>query len=132
MQIFCAKCGSKDLSANNDIILCDGTCDRGFHQHCLEPPLLSEDSNVHITNLMAAIPSFSSLVICQMCFPGSVLILHFLLFFKQFPLMMRVGYALDVIAKLTALTYLMTLKEQIFLSVTVGRSMINPQVLLVE
>jgi hypothetical protein len=46
--------------------------------------------------------------------------------------MMRVGYALDVIAKLTALTYLMTLKEQIFLSVTVGRSMINPQVLLVE
>ncbi|KAM4088726.1 hypothetical protein ACJW30_07G090400 [Castanea mollissima] len=42
-DIFCAKCGSKDLSANNDIILCDGACDRGFHQHCLEPPLLSED-----------------------------------------------------------------------------------------
>ncbi|KAG2704114.1 hypothetical protein I3760_06G169500 [Carya illinoinensis] len=42
-DIFCAKCGSKDLSADNDIILCDGACDRGFHQHCLEPPLLSED-----------------------------------------------------------------------------------------
>lgn len=42
-DIFCAKCGLKDLSANNDIILCDGACDRGFHQHCLEPPLLSED-----------------------------------------------------------------------------------------
>lgn len=128
MQIFCAKCGSKDLSANNDIILCDGACDRGFHQHCLEPPLLSEDSNVHITNLMAAIPSFSSLVICQMCFPGSVLILHFLLFFKQFPLMMTVGYALDVIAKMTALTHLMTFKEQIFPLLIAGRSDISSSI----
>ncbi|XVE49277.1 hypothetical protein DITRI_Ditri01bG0070100 [Diplodiscus trichospermus] len=42
-DIFCAKCGSKDLSANNDIILCDGACDRGFHQYCLQPPLLKED-----------------------------------------------------------------------------------------
>ncbi|XP_050388303.1 pathogenesis-related homeodomain protein [Argentina anserina] len=41
-DIFCAKCGSKDIYAENDIILCDGACDRGFHQHCLEPPLLSE------------------------------------------------------------------------------------------
>ena len=128
MQIFCAKCGSKDLSANNDIILCDGTCDRGFHQHCLEPPLLSEDSNVHITNLMAAIPSFSCLVICQMCFPGSVLILHFLLFFKQFPLMMRVGYALDVIAKMTALIHLMSFKEQIFPLLIAGRSDISSSI----
>ncbi|KAJ7946125.1 pathogenesis-related homeodomain protein [Quillaja saponaria] len=42
-DIFCAKCGSKDLSADNDIILCDGACDRGFHQFCLEPPLLNEN-----------------------------------------------------------------------------------------
>ncbi|KAK8320229.1 hypothetical protein V6Z11_A12G023000 [Gossypium hirsutum] len=42
-DIFCAKCGSKDLSPNNDIILCDGACDRGFHQYCLQPPLLKED-----------------------------------------------------------------------------------------
>ncbi|GKV43215.1 hypothetical protein SLEP1_g50532 [Rubroshorea leprosula] len=42
-DIFCAKCGSKDLSAGNDIILCDGACDRGFHQYCLDPPLLNED-----------------------------------------------------------------------------------------
>ncbi|KAL5857789.1 hypothetical protein ACOSQ3_005247 [Xanthoceras sorbifolium] len=42
-DIFCAKCGSKDLSLDNDIILCDGACDRGFHQYCLEPPLLKED-----------------------------------------------------------------------------------------
>ncbi|KAF5745572.1 hypothetical protein HS088_TW07G01164 [Tripterygium wilfordii] len=41
-DIFCAKCGSKDLSADNDIILCDGACDRGFHQFCLQPPLLKE------------------------------------------------------------------------------------------
>ncbi|XP_048336225.2 homeobox protein HAT3.1 isoform X1 [Ziziphus jujuba] len=41
-DIYCAKCESKDLSAGNDIILCDGACDRGFHQFCLEPPLLSE------------------------------------------------------------------------------------------
>ncbi|KAJ6692432.1 HOMEOBOX PROTEIN HAT3.1 [Salix purpurea] len=42
-DIFCAKCGSKDLNADNDIILCDGACDRGFHQFCLIPPLLRED-----------------------------------------------------------------------------------------
>nr|GMC78443.1 pathogenesis-related homeodomain protein [Ipomoea batatas] len=42
-DIFCAKCGSKDLPADNDIILCDGACERGFHQFCLEPPLLKED-----------------------------------------------------------------------------------------
>ncbi|KAI3431067.1 uncharacterized protein J3R85_008137 [Psidium guajava] len=41
-DIFCAKCGSKDLTADNDIILCDGACDRGFHQYCLEPPLHKE------------------------------------------------------------------------------------------
>ncbi|KAJ4964945.1 hypothetical protein NE237_016794 [Protea cynaroides] len=42
-DISCAKCGSKDLTIDNDIILCDGMCDRGFHQMCLEPPLLKEE-----------------------------------------------------------------------------------------
>ncbi|PIM99086.1 PHD Zn-finger protein [Handroanthus impetiginosus] len=42
-DIFCAKCGSKDLTLDNDIILCDGACERGFHQFCLQPPLLKED-----------------------------------------------------------------------------------------
>ncbi|XP_042061486.1 pathogenesis-related homeodomain protein-like [Salvia splendens] len=42
-DIFCAKCGSKDLTLENDIILCDGACERGFHQFCLEPPLLKTD-----------------------------------------------------------------------------------------
>ncbi|CAH9086430.1 unnamed protein product [Cuscuta epithymum] len=42
-DIFCAKCSSIDLTADNDIILCDGACERGFHQMCLDPPLLKED-----------------------------------------------------------------------------------------
>eukprot|EP00268_Persea_americana_P032875 TRINITY_DN3250_c0_g1_i2.p1 TRINITY_DN3250_c0_g1~~TRINITY_DN3250_c0_g1_i2.p1 ORF type:complete len:531 (+),score=116.21 TRINITY_DN3250_c0_g1_i2:291-1883(+) len=42
-DIFCAKCGLKDSSTNNDIILCDGICERGFHQMCLVPPLLNEE-----------------------------------------------------------------------------------------
>ncbi|KAI3986987.1 hypothetical protein MKX01_039922 [Papaver californicum] len=42
-DIFCAKCGSKELSTDNDIILCDGFCTRGFHQKCLDPPLLNEE-----------------------------------------------------------------------------------------
>ncbi|CAI9769981.1 unnamed protein product [Fraxinus pennsylvanica] len=42
-DIFCSKCGSKDIAADNDIILCDGACERGFHQFCLEPPLLKQD-----------------------------------------------------------------------------------------
>ncbi|KAJ0264485.1 Homeobox protein [Hirschfeldia incana] len=42
-DIFCAKCGSADLRVDNDIILCDGFCDRGFHQYCVQPPLRKED-----------------------------------------------------------------------------------------
>ena len=40
------------MSADNDIILCDGACDRGFHQFCLEPPLLKEESNIQLIHLM--------------------------------------------------------------------------------
>jgi len=42
-DISCAKCYSKELSSNNDLILRDGVCDRGFHQLCSNPPLLTED-----------------------------------------------------------------------------------------
>ena len=35
---------SMEVIPENDIILCDGACDRGFHQFCLDPPLKTEDS----------------------------------------------------------------------------------------
>ncbi|PWA99616.1 Homeodomain-containing protein [Artemisia annua] len=41
-DIFCSKCAETDVRLDNDIILCDGACDRGFHQFCLDPPLLKE------------------------------------------------------------------------------------------
>lgn len=41
-DIFCAKCAQTEVRLDNDIILCDGFCDRGFHQYCLDPPLLKE------------------------------------------------------------------------------------------
>ncbi|XP_023771901.1 pathogenesis-related homeodomain protein [Lactuca sativa] len=41
-DIFCAKCAQTEVKLDNDIILCDGFCDRGFHQFCLDPPLLKE------------------------------------------------------------------------------------------
>ncbi|KAI7741012.1 hypothetical protein M8C21_004777, partial [Ambrosia artemisiifolia] len=41
-DIFCAKCRKIEVSFDNDIILCDGSCERGFHQFCLDPPLLKE------------------------------------------------------------------------------------------
>ncbi|KAJ7557358.1 hypothetical protein O6H91_05G123500 [Diphasiastrum complanatum] len=42
-EIFCAKCSSPEEYPNNDIILCDGACNRAFHQYCLEPPLAAHD-----------------------------------------------------------------------------------------
>ncbi|CAI0629363.1 unnamed protein product [Linum tenue] len=47
-HIFCAKCKSNDVVPDNDIILCDGTCNCAFHQMCLEPPLHTENSNLSI------------------------------------------------------------------------------------
>ncbi|KAB5551980.1 hypothetical protein DKX38_009291 [Salix brachista] len=41
-HIFCAKCKSNEISPDNDIVLCDGTCNYAFHQKCLEPPLDTE------------------------------------------------------------------------------------------
>ncbi|XP_052309640.1 pathogenesis-related homeodomain protein isoform X5 [Populus trichocarpa] len=41
-HIFCAKCKLNEVSPDNDIVLCDGTCNCAFHQKCLEPPLDTE------------------------------------------------------------------------------------------
>lgn len=42
-DIFCAICKRQDVVVNDDIILCDGACDRAFHQLCLRPPLRTID-----------------------------------------------------------------------------------------
>ncbi|KAF8033696.1 hypothetical protein BT93_C0074 [Corymbia citriodora subsp. variegata] len=41
-HIFCAKCKMNETFPDNDIILCDGTCNCAFHQKCLDPPLETE------------------------------------------------------------------------------------------
>ncbi|GAU49121.1 hypothetical protein TSUD_376620 [Trifolium subterraneum] len=42
-HIFCANCKMNEALPDNDIILCDGTCNRAFHQRCLDPPLDTEN-----------------------------------------------------------------------------------------
>ncbi|KAL5098185.1 hypothetical protein RYX36_002512 [Vicia faba] len=42
-HIFCAICKMREAFPDNDIILCDGTCNRAFHQRCLDPPLDTEN-----------------------------------------------------------------------------------------
>ncbi|KAF3632346.1 Pathogenesis-related homeodomain protein [Capsicum annuum] len=42
-HIICAKCKLQEAFSDNDIILCDGTCNCAFHQKCLDPPLSTEN-----------------------------------------------------------------------------------------
>ncbi|XP_021862523.1 pathogenesis-related homeodomain protein isoform X2 [Spinacia oleracea] len=42
-HIICKKCKSQEVSEDNDIILCDGTCNCAFHQKCIDPPLATID-----------------------------------------------------------------------------------------
>lgn len=42
-HIFCAKCKLNEAFPDNDIVLCDGTCNAAFHQKCLDPPLDTEN-----------------------------------------------------------------------------------------
>ncbi|CAO2821457.1 unnamed protein product [Amaranthus hypochondriacus] len=42
-HIICKKCRSQEVSEDNDIILCDGSCNCAFHQKCIDPPLATED-----------------------------------------------------------------------------------------
>jgi len=98
LQIFCAKCQTKVLGTNNDIILCDGACDRGYHQLCLDPPLLTEDSNI-----------WSTWLIDHSMLQNNLSFMYFFSFCGlQFHLAMRVGYAQDVIVKMTASNLLTT------------------------
>ncbi|KAI4376824.1 hypothetical protein MLD38_014539 [Melastoma candidum] len=41
-HIFCARCQTNEVFPDNDIILCDGTCNCAFHQKCLDPLLETE------------------------------------------------------------------------------------------
>ncbi|KAL6523687.1 hypothetical protein OROGR_017290 [Orobanche gracilis] len=42
-HIFSANCKLREAFPDNDIILCDGSCNRAFHQRCLDPPLDTEN-----------------------------------------------------------------------------------------
>lgn len=46
-EVCCSFCGSGDSCPGNDIIICDGYCERAYHQKCIEPAVclegLSED-----------------------------------------------------------------------------------------
>lgn len=44
VQIFCAGCRMCEVFLDNDIILCDGTCNCVFPHKCLDPPLETESS----------------------------------------------------------------------------------------
>lgn len=48
-NIFCGKCLKSDSTDDNDIIMCDGMCDRAYHMKCVFPPLdasvLEDDSD---------------------------------------------------------------------------------------
>jgi hypothetical protein len=42
-DIFCAKCKESSSSDDNDLVLCDGPCNRAFHECCLHPRLVAAD-----------------------------------------------------------------------------------------
>ncbi|DBA68760.1 hypothetical protein WJX79_008804 [Trebouxia sp. C0005] len=41
--IFCAKCLKGESVEDNDIVLCDGDCNRGYHEQCLQPRIHAAD-----------------------------------------------------------------------------------------
>ncbi|EFN50542.1 hypothetical protein CHLNCDRAFT_137229, partial [Chlorella variabilis] len=42
-HIFCSKCRGNESDEENDIILCDGMCNRAYHVRCLVPPVNPEE-----------------------------------------------------------------------------------------
>ncbi|KAL3155661.1 hypothetical protein ABBQ32_012692 [Trebouxia sp. C0010 RCD-2024] len=41
--IFCAKCLKGESEEDNDIVLCDGACNRGYHEQCLQPRIHAQE-----------------------------------------------------------------------------------------
>ncbi|CAN1811290.1 Pathogenesis-related homeodomain protein [Linum perenne] len=70
-HIFCAKCKSNEVVRDNDIILCDGTCNCAYHQMCLEPPLHTENSNLFTSTALmfcrCAVPPGDQGWFCKFC-----------------------------------------------------------------
>lgn len=42
-DVFCSACGHAEATDENDILLCDGFCERAYHQRCVVPPVATED-----------------------------------------------------------------------------------------
>lgn len=42
-HIFCAKCRKAESTDDNDLVLCDGPCNRAYHECCLTPRLVVAD-----------------------------------------------------------------------------------------
>eukprot|EP00898_Chlorokybus_atmophyticus_P006525 jgi/Chlat1/6874/Chrsp51S00513 len=42
-NMSCCMCDVQESWDDNDLVLCDGECDRGYHQHCIWPPLSIND-----------------------------------------------------------------------------------------
>ena len=42
-DVVCARCRDGDATDENDILICDGYCDRAFHQRCVVPPVKTDE-----------------------------------------------------------------------------------------
>ena len=42
-DVVCAKCRDGKATDDNDILMCDGYCDRAFHQRCVVPPVKTDE-----------------------------------------------------------------------------------------
>eukprot|EP00884_Botryococcus_braunii_P010779 jgi/Botrbrau1/19702/Bobra.0003s0063.1 len=42
-HICCSRCGLLDCEDGNDIVLCDGNCNRAYHEKCVVPPFNAAD-----------------------------------------------------------------------------------------
>lgn len=41
--ILCSRCQDKESYDDNDIVLCDGPCNRAYHEQCVQPRLIAAD-----------------------------------------------------------------------------------------